>query len=253
MNLGNICMATLALTAAALAQTAKEAPQEWLNMTIYHVKPEMRSEFESYQKQISTVLKKTEPFRHVWRNWTGDLNEYTIVQPTPAKFSEMSGPTPLEKALGKKAYDTLQAGLRRCLVSQSREFRRTVPAASIFKSPKLNYAMQVRATLNPDRVNELIDVLTKEFKPALEKDGTGWFAVTRSSFGEPSNTVYYLREMKGGLADIDAGPVLIRSLGAEAGRALNQKIDGMVRSRTTTILRFMDDLSFNNLAAAATN
>jgi hypothetical protein len=222
-------------------------------MTTYKVKPEMRTEFEGYQKQISAALKKSgAPLRGVFRVWSGDVNEYQVYTMPPAKLADMEGATPLEKAMGKKASDAMNASLARCLVSQTRAFIRTVPAAEIGKAGGTGWFMQVRVALNPDRVEPFLDLLAKELKPAFEKDGVPWLGVARATFGEPNTTVYYVRQMKGGLGDIDSGPVLTRALGRQGADALNNKMNGMVRGRTTTILRYMDDLSFN-AAPAATN
>src|ERR1700693_1089983 len=87
----------LSIVPAVTAQSTS-AP-EWSVVTITTIKPEMRSEYEAWQKEVSAAYKKAEvPSRAVLQTVLGDLFEYVAVAPL-AHFVNMDGPSPLERAL----------------------------------------------------------------------------------------------------------------------------------------------------------
>ena len=100
LSAGSI-IAILAISAIpSLAADSAPAP-EWSLVTIVTVKPEMRSDFEAWQKEVSAAFKKAEvPSRAVLQTVMGDVFEYVSVVPL-AHFADMDGPSPIERAMGK--------------------------------------------------------------------------------------------------------------------------------------------------------
>jgi hypothetical protein len=100
-------LAALALSTVPAVTAQSTSAPEWSLVTITTIKPEMRSEYEGWQKEISAAYKKAEvPSRAVLQTIMGDLFEYVSVAPL-AHFADMDGPTPIERALGKAEADSL--------------------------------------------------------------------------------------------------------------------------------------------------
>ena len=87
------CASAAILIAAAFAnlQTLRaqtESKPKWSLITFTSIKPEMRSEYEAWQKQLSAAYKKAEvPSRTVVQTIMGDLFEYVSIAPL-AKFAD---------------------------------------------------------------------------------------------------------------------------------------------------------------------
>src|SRR3989442_559592 len=97
--------AILAAFALANVQTLvaqSEPAPKWSVVTITTIKPEMRTEYETWQKQLTAAYKRAEvPSRAVLQTVMGNLYEYVSVFPI-AHFADMDGPSPVERALGKE-------------------------------------------------------------------------------------------------------------------------------------------------------
>ena len=240
-KLGIACaMLASAFSTVAFSQT----PVNWLSIMTTRIKPEMRTEYEGYVKQISAAYKKAGvPFYVVHQNVAGDLNEYTSVVPV-AKFADLDGPPAIQKVLGEENYGNLLASLRRCTVSQMRMYSRTLPELSIEKGPPNGTIwMWTNYAVNPGKNQEFNAYMKNEYKPAMEKAGTTHYLVSAPTFGGPVNQVSTIRMMKN-LAEIDAGPFLIAKLGQEQAAALNSKMTPLARVASRRLIRVRTELSF---------
>src|SRR5438309_10251776 len=117
---GAIWVAFALSTAPAIMAQSTPAP-EWSLVTITTVKPEMRSDYEAFQKEMSAAYKKAQvPSRAVLQTVMGNLLEYISVAPL-AHFADMDGPSPVERALGKADAEGLIRKGVACTTSAHRE------------------------------------------------------------------------------------------------------------------------------------
>jgi len=210
----------------------------------------MRQEYEGYVKQVAGAYKKAGAlFFVVYQNFAGDLNDYTTVYPI-MKFAEMDGPNPLAKVLGEEAWANLQRSVASCLTQQARYFALPQDNLDINKGPFGTLFMQTRTTIAAGKMDDYLSWMKNDYKPALEKAGVTQFRVDRPIFGAAStNQIETVRMMKD-FGEIDEGPLLNHKLGADAARALNAKVSGMVQSTRITIIRIRPDLSYVPTAGA---
>jgi hypothetical protein len=214
----------------------------WLRFNVSRVKPEMAQEFEGYLKQIGAAYKKSgAPFFIVYQNFAGDQTEYTSVL-FVSKFADLDGPNPIAKTLGAEGYANLLRSLRRCTVSTTRYYSLIMDGLDIVKGPPGEYLMLTRTQIVPGKMPDYEAWLKSDYKPALEKAGVTFYRSSRPIFGAPGNTVEAVRGMKN-LAEIDGGPILTQALGADAVRAMNAKVNDLIRTSSITIIQIRADLS----------
>src|SRR5260370_29043972 len=92
----------------------------WVSFLSTRIKPDTRQEYEGYMKEISAAYKKGgAPFRAVFQNAFGDLNEYTSVTQIP-NLASMEQPSLLVKVLGEDNWAHLSRKLSRCSVETQR-------------------------------------------------------------------------------------------------------------------------------------
>src|SRR5437763_16085616 len=117
---GTIRVALVLSTVPAMMAQSTPAP-EWSVVTLTTIKPEMRSEYEAFQKEMSAAYKKAEvPSRAVLQTIMGNVLEYVSVAPL-AHFADMDGPSPIERALGKADAQGLIRKSVACTTSAHRE------------------------------------------------------------------------------------------------------------------------------------
>jgi hypothetical protein len=235
--------AILVLALPNLGSAQAKGPS-WVRFQISRIKPEMRQEYEGYVKQVVGAYKKSgAPFYVVYENVAGDLTEYTSVYPM-MKFGEMDGPNPIAKVLGDEALANLQRNVARCLTSQTRYYALPQDDLTINKGPLGTIFMQTRTTVASGKVDEYLSWMKSDYKPALEKAGVTQLRVSRPVFGAANtNQIETVRMMKD-FSELDGGPYLIQKLGADAARALNAKVSGIVQATRITIIRIRPDLSY---------
>jgi hypothetical protein len=235
--------ATLVFVGAPAVCFAQSQSPSWIRFQTTRVRPDRISEYEGYVKQLTAANKKTGiPFLVVYQNFSGDLTEYTSVVPT--RWADLDGPNPLNKVLGEEGLANLIRGLRSCITSQTRYFAQSQEDLTIGKGPFGPLFVQNRTVIANGKVDEYIAWMKSDMKPALEKAGVTQYHVARPIFGAPNlNMVESIRMVKD-FAEIDGGPILNQKLGADAVRAMNAKVAGIVQSTRVTLIRVRPDLSY---------
>ena len=216
---------------------------------VTQVKPEARLEWEALQKEITAAYKKAGvPSRAVLQTVFGDLNEFISVAPL-AKFADMDGDGPLQRALGADGAAKL---LRRgaALVTSQRRYaslaNRELSIQTKTAEPEM-YAMVTSYTLAPGKAQDFNAYMRDEYIPMLKKAEVANFWVSQTVFGGQNERVA-VRLMKK-LGEIDGGPIARRTLGAEGAQKLALKAAGLYQSTRTSIVRYRADLSYEAAAA----
>ncbi len=233
-----------------LAAQSEPAPK-WSVVTITTIKPEMRTEYEAWQKQVTAAYKKAEiPSRAVLQTMMGNLFEYISVNPI-AHFADMDGPSPMERALGKdQAANLLRKGAA-YITSAQRIASLSMDDMSIqSETPEpMPYSVITSMHLVPGKGSDFAAWMKNEYTPAMKKAEVKNFWVYQTVFGGDPNERVTVRPMKT-MSEIDAGPLTRKALGAEGARALMSKSVGIVDSVQYRIVRYRPDLSYEAKPAA---
>lgn len=249
--------ASSALLAVALAgvQTLiaqSESAPRWSLVTITTIKPEMRAEYEAWQKQMTAAYKKAEvPSRAVLQTVMGDLFEYVTVTPL-AHFADMDGASPVERALGK---DEAAAFMRKgaiYITSAHRVATLALDDLSIRNqtSEPAPYSVVTSMRLVPGKSSEFDAWMKDEYTPAMKKAELKNFWVSQTVFGGDVNERVTVRPMKA-MSEIDAGPLTRKALGVEGARKLMSRTAGIVESAQYRIVRYRPELSYELTPKAA--
>jgi hypothetical protein len=226
-----------------IAQT--ETAPKWSLVTFTTIKPEMRVEYEAWQKQLTAAYKKAEvPSRAVLQTMMGDLFEYLSVVPLP-NFAAMDGPSPVERALGKDQAASLMRKGAGYITSAHRLATLAMDDLSIrTPSDPAPYALVIILRLLPTKVPEFAAWMKEEYLPAMKKAEVKNFWVSQPLFGGESLERVTVRPMKS-MAEIDSGPVLTKALGAEEARKIAARRASLIDSSQMRILKYRADLSYS--------
>jgi len=233
---------TVSLSGISFAQP-NPAPQ-WSIVTFAQIKPEYRMEYEATVKEITAAYKKAGvASRLVVQTILGDLMEYTTIVPL-ANYAQMDGPSPLVKALG-------EAGSQR-LLKKSGAYLNSVHRVTVLAMPDLTimdatastgeYAAVTTWKLFPGKATEFTAFMKDDYLPAMRKAEVKNFWVSRPIFGGNLDERITVRPMQK-LAELDAGPLTTKALGAEKARELNAKMGKIVESTQFQVVRVRPDLS----------
>jgi hypothetical protein len=226
------------------ATPAEAPPAEWSSVIITVIKPEAVAEYEAIQKEVTAAYKKAGVrSRTVLQTMFGNALEYISVTPI-AKFAELDGTMPLDKALGTEGRVKLLRRVGALVVSRQRLASLANPELSI-RTPgePLPYAQVTTYTLAPGKLPEFQSYMRDDFLPMARKGGITNLWVSRPIFGGESMQRVVVRPMKM-LGEIDEGPLARRVLGAEGAQKLGAKTAGMFQSVQTRIVRYRADLSY---------
>lgn len=234
----------------SLAQTSTPAAvpsPEFLSITIVSVKPDMVVEFQNFMKETTNpALKKGGlKWREVWQSTpaAGDAFEYVLVAPIE-KFAEFDGPSPIEKALGAQGFAAWQAKAGSLVTAVHRYVVRTRPdlsfAAKRTGPPKLAVIASVHVATN--RNDDFENYVKNDFLPVMRQADVSYF-VSQAVFGGGTN-VYVTLTLRESFADLDKGPVVTQTIGAEAAQKLALKLPaGTVTHIERSITRYVPELS----------
>ncbi len=209
------------------------------------VKPDMRQEYEGYMKEISAAYKKGgAPFRVVFQNAFGDLNEFTSVTQIP-NFAAMEQPSLLTKVMGEDNWAHLSRSLARCSIDSQRVGAQSRDDISIRKTPPATYGYGLvsHTLIAPGHMADYESWLKSDYLPALKKAGVEDYWVNRTIFGGNFNEVTAVRWLKS-TADLDGGPILNKAIGAEAAAKINAKAAPFIRSQRLVVIHVRADLSY---------
>jgi hypothetical protein len=249
-ELGKVCAyvapIVLLVSAAPYAAAQKDTPPppQWSLVTVTQVKPEARQDWEAYQKEITAAYKKAGvPSRAVLQTVFGNVHEFISVAPI-AKFAEMDGGGPLDRALGAEGAAKLRRRGAAYVTSQHRYGSLAIPDLAIRTktSEPYPFAMVTNYTLAPGKAQEFNAYMKDEYIPMLKKAEVSNFWVNQTVFGGAGERVT-VRLMKT-LGEIDEGPVARRALGVEGAQKLAARAAGIIASIRIAIVRYRPDLSY---------
>lgn len=237
-----LLVAALANVQTLLAQT--ESSPKWSLVTFTDIKPETRVEFEAWQKQLTAAYKKAEvPSRAVMQTMMGNLFQYVSVVPL-AKFADMDGASPVERALGKEQAAAFMRKGAAHISSVHRVATLSMDDLSIrTESEPAPYAIVTVMRLVPGKVQEFSTWMKDEYMPAMKKAEVKNLWVSQTVFGGNSLERVAVRPIKS-MSEIDGGPVLTKALGAEEARKLGMRRATLVDSSQLLVLKYRPDLSY---------
>jgi hypothetical protein len=246
---GNLRLPVAAVIAAAfsIASLAQSSAQPaWTSTTTTKVKPEMRAQFEGYLKQVMAAYKKGgTPWFLTLQTFAGDTTEYTTIVPV-MKFADLDGPPVPAGVLGQKGWESLSSKIARCYSAQTRQYATPLTALEINRTdaPIGLYWVETRSQAVQEKMDDYLDWLKDEYRPALEKAGVAGFRVSIVVFGSAGGEIVSMRMLKD-LAEIDGGSILTRALGSDGARTVSAKGAKLVLATSTRILRVRTDLTYS--------
>jgi len=226
-NLG-ATLAALSVSIVPVMAQSTPAP-EWSVVTITTIKPDTRSDYEAWQKEITAAYKKAGvPSRAVLQTVMGNLLEYVSVSPL-AHFADMDGPSPLERALGKEDAAGLMRKGSAYVTSVHREASLALNDMSIrTKTSEPNeYALVTSVRLVNGKESEFNGWMKDEYLPAMKKAEVKNLWISQTIFGGDPNERIAVRLMKN-MGEIDAGPPLNKALGQEGALKLRARTAGII-------------------------
>lgn len=241
-------IATILAAALSVPSFAQSEPQPtWISTTITRVKPEMRVRFEGYLKQVMAAYKKGgTPWFLTLQTFAGDTTEYTTIVPV-MKFADLDGDSGPSEVLGDKGWENLSKKISHCYTAQNRQYSTPLTALEINKTDALIglYWIETRSQPIQEKMNEYVDWLKDEYRPALEKAGVAGFRASIVVFGAAGGEIVSARMLKD-LAEIDEGSILTRALGTDKAQVVSARGDKLVLSTSTRILRLRTDLTYSH-------
>ena len=243
------CVSAAILIAAAFAnlqmlRAQTESKPKWSLITFTSIKPEMRSEYEAWQKQLSAAYKKAEvPSRTVVQTIMGDLFEYVSIAPL-AKFADFDGASPVERALGKEPAAAFMRKGATYITSARRIASQDMDDLSIHtQSDAGAYAVVTILRLLPGKVPEFNAWMKDEYLPAIKKAEMKQFWVSQTVFGGDRLQRVTVRPIRS-MSEIDSGPPLIKALGADEAAKIDARRATLIDSAEMVITKHRPDLSY---------
>jgi hypothetical protein len=215
-------------------------------VNVVRVKPDMLDAWIDFQvKQTIPALKKAGVTqRDVYQAAYGPLGEFRLVTPI-SKFADRDNPGPIERALGAAAAKEYNEALRKMIASQTTYVIQRIADASFDPNPDASYKILVLSSNHaaPGRSADYLSVVRNDLLPVQKKGQVKRFTVSQVIFGGDPNeyrTATYMDKF----ADLDAGPSVVRVLGADGAAKLLQKTSGIVTSIQRGVYVHNDELSF---------
>jgi hypothetical protein len=226
---------------------AQGGPPEWMHVRYVQVRPDMLQEWEDIQKnEVNPAIRKAGvPFRSVWQTAVfGDAFSFILVEPIE-KFARFDEASPVESGAGKEESARIAAKLRKCIVSSRGVAGRFRTDLSILKAlqrpPGLGIAVDI--TVEPSKRDEFEQFFKNEALPAWRKTEIDGLQVLQPVFGGVTNR-YSMVFLVGKFAYLDGGPPLLKALGAEGMKKLEDRAAALIESEEITMYFYRDDLSY---------
>lgn len=239
-----VAAGTIACRGQASSQPA--AQPAWIATTTTRIKPEMRQQFESSIKQVMAAYRKGgAAWFLTFQTIAGDTTEYTTIVPL-MKFADLDR-SPLPATVpGANTWERLSSSIAACYTSQTVQYATPVTSLEINK-PDLatgSYWIETRSQVLPSKMDDYLDWLRSQYRPALDTTDVAGFRVSIVVFGSAGNEVVSMRMLKN-LSEIDEGSILSRALGNDAARVVAANGAALVLANSTRILRARPDLSYS--------
>ena len=236
--------AVVALTCVTASISTGQTPpvQEWSIVTTVQIKPEFRVEYEGVQKDVSAVFKKANVPRFVVQTILGDLDEYITITPL-AKYAELDGQSVLAKAMGDAGSQKILRRIGGYLLGVHRVTTLAMNDISI-RTPgdQGEYAHVTTWRLAPGKAGEFTEFMKNDYLPAMKKADVANLWLSRPIFGGDLDERVMVRLMHK-MAELDAGPLTTKALGADGARQLGIKQAAIIRSTNYRVVHLRTDLS----------
>ena len=231
---------------ASGAQSARPPGSQLLNVTVVHIKPELLTEWQEWQKSevIPTLQKGGVKERSVWQTIVGEGFEYAMLTPLE-NFAQREGQGPIVKALGEQGAQAYGA--------KNRRFVASVRTFIIMTRPDLSYAPERKepptlgvltiSSIAPGRMTDYENHLKTDVLPMQKQAQAAGFLVSQTIFGGDGNEVISM-SLVNTFADLDKGPPATRVLGAAGAAKLATKAAGIIARSERILCRYDTNLSF---------
>lgn len=229
--------------ALCLAQSAP-ATTAHSQVILVHVKPDMLNEWIDLQKnELIPALKKAGvKTRTAYRTMLGNSNEFLLVTPFD-KYAEGDGPGPVVRALGAAGAARLTAKLSKCIESRQVFIANAQPELSNGPAGELpTMGVFTRRRVASGKMQEYQNFIKSEVLPIYKK-ADARYTVSRRGLGANSNDMVSITWINKA-ADLDAGSLVVRTLGPEGTAKLVAKGAGLATLIDTVVRQRVSELSF---------
>lgn len=240
---------------AALA--AAQAQEQYLDMFIAQVKPEMRAEFDAISKKIAVINRQNNGDQWLAMETDyGPLNRVTIVSTRNGYADIQKGNDAflgaLQKALGKDGADKLFADFAKCVDTSRSELRRrrwdlssNAPTDAAAMAKMLGETRYLRTTairIKPGQ-GPVIEALLKEVKAAREKSSPDVTTLVSQGEAGQEGTMFYVTTLEKSIGGFDSIAPLRKTMGDEAYEHYLKTASEIVLNTETVISHFLPDIS----------
>jgi len=230
---------------------AQETKPEFTVVTVYTVRPEMRSEFEAAQKEVTEAYRKAGvASRVVSSTLLGNLLEYVATYPV-GKLADLEGQDPMARALGQDGAEKLARRYGACITDARRfiTWERSDIGYRTESATPGTVLMWSRLHAAPGRRADLESALVNDVAPAYKKLGAKHFRVSDVLFGGDWVDLLVVVPVES-MAVLDAGPPLTRALGQAGAQRVQARLSSMVASDEFCVLQVRPELSLAPSPAA---
>jgi hypothetical protein len=230
---------------------AQETKPEFTVVTVYTVRPEMRSEFEAAQKEVTEAYRRAgAPSRVVSSTLLGNLLEYVATYPI-GKIADLDDPDPMVRALGQVGAEKLVRRYEACITDARRFLTVGRPDIGYGAEGATPGAILMWSLLHaaPGRRADLESALANDVAPAYKKIGVKHFWVSDVLFGGDWVDLLVVVPVES-MASPDAGPPLTRALGPAGAQRVVARLSSMVASDEFRVLKVRPELSLLPTPAA---
>jgi hypothetical protein len=244
-----IVVAILGIWATYSARSSGQQPAPQVQrstVNVVRVKPDMVDAWIEFQKsQTIPALKKAGVMqREVYQSAYGPLGEFRLVTPLN-KLADRDNPSPIERALGAAGAKEYNDAVRKLIASQTTYVTQAIADASYDPKPDATYNILVLSMnhVAPGRMGDYRNYLINDLLPIQKQGQVKRFLVTQVVFGGDANEIRTATFAEK-FADLDAGPAVVRVLGADGAAKLTQKVAGIVTSIQRSVYIRNEALSF---------
>jgi hypothetical protein len=223
---------------------AQETKPEFTVVTVYTVRPEMRSEFEAAQKEVTEAYRRAGvPSRVVSSTLLGNLLEYMAAYPI-GKLADLDEPDPMVQALGQDGAEKLVRRYGVCVIDARRFLTWGRPDLGYRTEGATPGVVMLWSRLHaaPGRRADLESALANDVAPAYKKIGVKHFWISDVLFGGDWVDLLVVVPVES-MAVLDAGPPLPRALGQAGAQRVVARLSSMVASDEFRVLRVRPELS----------
>jgi hypothetical protein len=229
--------------ALCLAQSAPATPAR-SQVVLVHIKPDMMNEWIDLQKnEVIPALKKAGvKTRTTYRTVFGNNYEFILITPLD-KFAQLDGQGPFARALGAEGAARLTAKLSKCTESRQVFIANAQPELSNGPAGELpTMGVFTRRRVASGKMQEYENFIKSEVLPIYKK-ADARYTVSRRGLGANSNDMVSITWIDKA-ADLDAGSLVVRTLGPEGTAKLVAKGAGFATLMETVVRRRAPELSF---------